>query len=324
MRRSLRVSLVNPLKLLLAASAAAGAIAAAEPAEIKLEGRVLFLGDSITHAGHFVSIIEARLRQDGADPLPELINLGLPSETCSGLSEPDHPFPRPDVHERLDRALAKVKPDLVFACYGMNDGIYYPFSEQRFQAYQAGMNKLIEKVQATGAPLILMTPPPFDPLPLREKGKLLPAGAEKYAWFEIYEDYDSVLAKYAEWVLAQRDRVTAVIDTRTPVLAAVAEARKSDPKFTLSGDGVHLNEQGHQILAGGILRSLGYGADAEIVGSEVLKLAHSRQQLLHGAWLTFVGHKRPGTGEGLPMDEAKTKAAVIELEIQKALAAKPQ
>ena len=57
------------------------------------------------------------------------INLGLPGETVTGLSEPGHPFPRPNVHERFGRVLAGGKPDLVFACYGMNDGIYYPFSD---------------------------------------------------------------------------------------------------------------------------------------------------------------------------------------------------
>ena len=94
-----------------------------------------------------------------------MVGIGLSSETCSGLSEPDHPFPRPDVHERLDRALAKVRPDVVVACYGMNDGIYYPFGEDRFKAYQNGVNRLIEKVHATGAKLILLAPPPFDPVP---------------------------------------------------------------------------------------------------------------------------------------------------------------
>ncbi|MCA9095726.1 MAG: hypothetical protein KDA68_19740, partial [Planctomycetaceae bacterium] len=106
--------------------------------------RILFLGDSNTHAGAFVAYIEAQLRTNGISPLPELINAGLSSETCSGLTEPDHPFPRPDVHERLDRALAKAKPDVVVACYGMNDGIYYPFGEDRFKTYQSGTRKLID------------------------------------------------------------------------------------------------------------------------------------------------------------------------------------
>src|SRR5205823_282816 len=99
------------------------------------------------------------------------------------LSEPDHPFPRPDVHERLERVLAKTKPDIVVAAYGMNDGIYYPFSKFRFVAYQQGINKLIDKVKAAGAKLVLLTPSMFDPLPLKKSGKLLPKGEKKYAWF---------------------------------------------------------------------------------------------------------------------------------------------
>ena len=68
----------------------------------------------------------------------------------SGLSEAGHAggkFPRPDIHERLDRVLATVKPDLVFACYGMNCGIYLPLDDKRFAAYQAGIRKLREKVE---------------------------------------------------------------------------------------------------------------------------------------------------------------------------------
>ena len=103
--------------------------------------RILFLGDSITHAGDYISLVETQLRLHGHNGT--LINLGLPSETCSGLSEPEHPFPRPNVHSRIDAALKKTQPDVVVACYGMNDGIYYPFSEERFAAYQAGIQQII-------------------------------------------------------------------------------------------------------------------------------------------------------------------------------------
>ncbi len=74
--------------------------------------KILFLGDSITHAGHYIALIEAQLSLASDDPPPVLINLGLPSETCSGLSEPDHPFPRPNVHERIDRGWPKSSPTL--------------------------------------------------------------------------------------------------------------------------------------------------------------------------------------------------------------------
>ena len=217
----------------------------AEQSQFPLDAkRILFLGDSITHAGHYISHIEEQFLLQNR-PVPELINLGLPSETCSGLSEPDHPFPRPDVHERIDRALAKVKPDVVVACYGMNDGIYHPYSDERFEKYQQGIQQIIKKVQARGARLILMTPPAFDPLPLKQKGKLLPAGEEKYAWFAIYENYDDVLKKYAAWVITLQDEVDMVVDLHTPVNAYVAHKREIEPDFTMSGDGVHVNEEGH-------------------------------------------------------------------------------
>src|SRR5262245_13658459 len=98
--------------------------------------RVVFLGDSITYSGQYIDYLEAYAVTRSPERHLEFINLGLPSETVSGLSEPGHAggsFPRPDLHERLARVLALTQPDVVVACYGMNDGIYYPFAEERFE-----------------------------------------------------------------------------------------------------------------------------------------------------------------------------------------------
>ena len=290
-------------------------IAAKEPAFPVRADRVLFLGDSITHAGHYVSVIEARLRLAGVDPLPEMINLGLPSETCSGLSEPEHPFPRPNVHERIDRALKRLKPDVVVACYGMNDGIYYPFSEDRFAAYRKGIDKIIEKVHAADAKLVLMTPPAFDPLPLKKKGSLLPAGAEKYSWKEIYEDYDQVMRRYADWINEQSDRVEMVIDLHRAVSDYVAAKRRSNPDFTMSPDGVHVDQEGHRVLAEAIAGAwqLPEGKPAD---EPLMILVERRQRMLHDAWLSEVGHQRPGVKAGLPIEEALKRAALMEEQIR--------
>ena len=277
--------------------------------------RILFLGDSITHAGEYITLLESQLLLQGQPgDIPELINLGLPSETCSGLSEPDHPFPRPDVRERLDRALEKIKPDCVVVCYGMNDAIYYPFSEERFAAYQKGLNEIIEKVKASGAKLILMTPPAFDPLPLASKGRLLPLGAEKYSWNSIYEGYDDVIKKYSDWVLAQDDRVDMTIDLHSAMNTYLQQRRTTEPKYTMSGDGVHINSEGHQVLARAICSAWGLGD--LIDPDEGLKtLLSRRQQLMHSAWLSEVGHQRPGVKEGLPLPEAQEQARELEKQI---------
>lgn len=275
--------------------------------------RILFLGDSITNSGYFVAEIETQLRIQGVSPLPEFINIGLSSETCTGLSEPDHPFPRPNVHERLDRALQKVKPDVVVACYGMNDGIYHPFSDDRFEAYQTGMKQLVDKVHEAGAKVVLVTPPPFDPLPLRSrKGKLLPAGADKYAWFAIYENYDSeVIKPYAEWVMGKKAHADMVVDIHGPLTKFLNERRMKDPTFHVASDGVHMDENGHRAMAAAILKS--WGVDSwEEPAAELRKLVKQREHILHDAWLSYVGHKRPGVKAGLPLEEAQRQATNLE------------
>ena len=161
------------LSLLLTATAFA--------ADLPKEQRIVFLGDSITQGGGYIEIIDAALIAQHPEVTKEIIPLGLSSETVSGLSEDGHAggkFPRPDLHERLDRVLEKAKPQLVFACYGMNDGIYYPLGAVRTKAFQDGMKKLHDKVTATGARIVHLTPPVFDPVPI--KARLLPAGLDKY------------------------------------------------------------------------------------------------------------------------------------------------
>lgn len=170
---------------------------AAEPkAALPTAKRIVFLGDSITHNGQYLEFLETILLTE-TSYRPEVIAVGLSSETVSGLSEPGHAdgkFPRPDLHERLDRVLAKTKPNLVVACYGMNDGIYFPLKEERFQKYVEGMKKLREKAKAAGADIVHVTPPTFDPVPIKDR--VLPAGLDAYP--KPFEGYNRVLDRYSE------------------------------------------------------------------------------------------------------------------------------
>lgn len=112
--------------------------------------KIVFLGNSITYSGQYVDYVETYLRLSYPDREWDFINIGLPSETVSGLSEEGHAdgkFPRPDLHERLDRVLNELKPDLIFANYGMNDGIYLPFDEERFKAYQLGQKNFMIRLK---------------------------------------------------------------------------------------------------------------------------------------------------------------------------------
>ena len=277
-----------------------------------LPKRILLLGDSNTNAGQYISYIETALRLHEAGPVPDLINLGLSSETCTGLSEPSHPFPRPNVHERIGRALEKVRPDAVIACYGMNDGIYHPFSEERFTAFQKGIQGIIDVCKKANLPLTLLTPPPFDPEPMRAAGKLVPADGQKFDWGAVYENYDAeVIGRYADWMLKNLEG-TKVIDIYSPMKAHLAEVRKTQPGFAMSNDGVHFDDAGHKLLANIILQDWGYGKNAADVPEALFQLVHDRQMLLHNAWLSEVGHLRPGVQAGLPIVEALLKASEME------------
>ncbi len=280
--------------------------------------RIVFLGDSITQAGGYVEILTAALIAEHPETDWQIIPLGLSSETVSGLSEEGHAggqFPRPDLHERLDRVLAKAKPELVVACYGMNDGIYFPPDVERTKAFQNGMIKLHEKVVAAGARMIHLTPPVFDPQPI--KGRVLPDGLAAYP--QPWQGYNEVLGLYSDWLLGMREQGWEVLDIHHPMNAALAGHRLSDPEFTFSRDGVHPGEAGHLLMARPVLDAWGLkvkddGSPSGSNGAAILAAVREEQQILRPAWLSAVGHLRPGVAPGLPLEEAMTKAAVHEAE----------
>ena len=297
--------------------------------------RVVFLGDSITYAGGYVDILEAAFRIENPGRAVEFINIGLPSETVSGLSEPGHAggaFPRPTVHERLDRVLAKAKPDLIVACYGMNCGMYYPFSEERFAKYREGMELLRKKAAAAGAKVIHFTPPVFDPVPI--KARLLPAGLAEYK--QPFEGYNTVLDRYSEWLVSQRAQGWVVVDAHFPMAKFIAAERASDPSFKLAGDGVHINGTGHWLIAREVLRAFdapagklaeakdgaAFLASIHPRGAELLKLIAQRQAVMKDAWLNECGHLRPGMKKGMPVAEAQAKWTELEAKIAEVAKAK--
>ena len=250
-----------------------------------------------------------------------------PTDTADA-GEPGHAggqFPRPTVHERLDRVLAKAKPDVVVACYGMNCGMYYPFSEERFAKFREGIELLRKKALATGAKVVHLTPPVFDPVPI--KARTLPGGLPEYK--QPFEGYNTVLDRYSEWLLKQRAQGWLVVDTHFPMAKFLAAERERETSFKLAGDGVHLNATGHWLIAREVLRAFeapedklaeakdgaGFLNGIHPHGAELLKLIGQRQAILKDAWLTECGHLRPGMKKGLPLAEAQAKWTELEAKI---------
>ena len=280
---------------------------AAEPQSaidaVRKAHRIVFLGDSITYGGGWVANLAAWMEREGMTA--EVINMGLSSETVSGLSEEGHAggkFPRPDLAERLDRVLRVARPDLVIACYGMNCGIYQPLDETRFAAFKAGIERLHAAVEHAGATIIHLTPPVYDQRPDTPG----PAGTV---------DYDAVLDAYAQWLLSKRADGWLVIDVHGPMKEMLAASRATDPQAVFAPDAVHPNEAGHWAFCRAVLAGLGdteaAAAETPAAFKEFFPLVKQRMEILRDAYLPAAGHLRPGVRTGLPLGEAEAKARAV-------------
>jgi lysophospholipase L1-like esterase len=297
------------------------------PAVLDGVQRILFLGDSITQAGDYVADVDAWLVSRGIDV--EVVNLGLASETATALTDAEndghleaHGFGRPFLGERLDRVLAAIRPDLVFACYGMNDAGSLPADETGDRRFAAAMTHLRDAALQAGARrVVLCTPPVHD-----ARGDVSQAS------------HDASLARYSAWLRSRRAQAWDVVDIHGPMRQALDERRARDPAFAFARDGVHPGPEGHWLMAVQILTQL-LGADLAGVGSadqlfpnqgmEVRGLVGTRMRTLAAAWMTAIGHTRPGVpggpgaAPGLPLQDAREEVAVMTRQIARARADGP-
>ena len=280
-------------------------IVGAGAAELDLRNkRVMIVGDSITQNHTWVSVFDYTLQKTFSEDAIDVVGVGLSSETASGLSEEAHrSCPRPWIHERLGRLLEKIKPEVVIACYGMNDGIYHPQSPERMTAYQKGMERLIETCKEAGvSEFILMTPPPFDPVSALTKRESFGPDAEgAYSYKYPYKNYDDVLADYGAWILTldNGDDIL-VADVHNALTAYTEQQRLGNPEFSLSGDGVHPGFTGHLLMANAVLKQIGMEVnDSDISLQEqsvkqdpLFEPVEKRSKLLGESWRKYAGYIR--------------------------------
>lgn len=276
----LRRNLLTSLGVFFVAAMSSGPLAA-QDVDAVAGKKVAVLGDSITQGGGYVTYISYYLEKLHPQKKFDIYSLGLSSETLSGLSEPGHAggkFPRPCLFERLGRLLEKVKPEVVFACYGMNDGIYMPLDPNRFDAFKKGVNKLVEQCKAAGVKdIFLVTPPIFD-------------ATTKAGEF----NYDSVLTEYAAWEMTLKIDGVHVIDLH----AAMRKARDARTEI-YSKDRIHPGDEGHLLMAKTILSALGVKVPDEsvktIAADPLYKLVAGMRAYRSTHWMQYIGYTREKT-----------------------------
>lgn len=275
--------------------------------------RIVILGDSITYAGDWVTDLDAWLGSQGATA--EVINLGLSSETATDLTPTEqqethiskYGFPRPTISERIGRILEKTKPDWVMACYGMNDGSSLPQNDEGFARFCKGMETLKSQMEKTGVKrVVFLTPPVQDAGPAKPPSK-----------------HDEMLTRFSEWLIGQRKTGWEVVDLHGPMRAVLDEKRMTEPNFRFSGDGVHPNREGHDLMAKQVITYLSSASEtttfftsSPYLQAPLRDLFKQRMEVRRNAWLTFTGHTRPGVAKGLPMAEADVRIAELTAKIQ--------
>lgn len=272
-----------------------------DPASQLAGKRIVFLGDSITQAGRYVTFVDYYLQKLFPQDDFDVLGLGLASETLSGLSEENHAggaFPRPCLFERLSRLLERTKPEIVFACYGINDGIYLPHDADRQAAFEQGVRKLIHQCQAAGVKQIyLITPPIYDTQ--TNPGEF---------------NYDEVMTKYAAWEKSLEIPGVHVIDLHSAMRAA-RDARQAP----FSADHVHPGSEGHLLMAKTILAALEVPLPdeslAEIEVDALYKEVAKRRRYRSSQWMKHIGYTREKTVSPRSLGETEEVAAQMQTAI---------
>lgn len=207
------------------------------------------LGDSITaQKNGYVEMLQAKI--DSLHPSMGLkfINYGISSETVTGLTEKDHPGPRPYLFERLDSVLDKMPIDVVLFCYGINDGVYGKPSEKLFNSFKIGVYSFLEKMRQRDIPALLLTPPPLA----LKKAPIAYSSAIDFGYKNPYPEYDQeVLQEFKRIILhMEHPYAKAEIDIHTPLLENQQLCYDTDP--------IHPNLKGHELIADTIIRNLAF------------------------------------------------------------------
>ena len=221
--------------------------------------RVVFIGDSITHAGMFHTYIQAFYATRFPEKNVIIYNLGIAGDTAKGAVE------RCSVDEKglWESDVRSYKPTTAVVMLGMNDASNSIFndalssqeleekSERRIQWFEDNYAKIIDRLEILQIkPIRLVKSSPYD-----QTMKNLDAKKNLYNFG--FGKNDLIRRMAAEVIDAEADkRKIETIDFNTPMIQYNQVKQKFDPAFSIIGlDRVHPGVQGHMFMAYLFLRS---------------------------------------------------------------------
>ena len=203
----------------------------------KARQRVAFMGDSISHAGHFhADIYLFYATRFPSNPF-QVYNRGIAGDSAGRLIL------------RLDEDIKSTQATIAVVMLGMNDAYNDIFSDGKslseklsgksiaLKNYTKSMEKIVFELKQKGTEVILIKPSIYDQTAQIEKTNL-------------YGKND-LLGKFSNYidVLATNNKAY-VVDFHTPMTVLNHSIQVHDPKSTLIGkDRVHPGLPGHLVMA---------------------------------------------------------------------------
>jgi lysophospholipase L1-like esterase len=192
--------------------------------------KIVFFGDSITELGvkkgGYIDLLNTRITNNGQANQYELLGAGIGGNKVY------------DLYLRLEKDVLNKNPNVVVVWIGVND-VWHKSSKGTgtdYDKFGLFYDALIQKIQANGAKVILVTPAVIG---------------ERY---DQSNPQDGELNLYANWIrkyAAQKE--IALVDCRKLFMDYSA---KNNPKQLEMGiltyDRVHLNDAGNQLVADAI------------------------------------------------------------------------
>ena len=202
--------------------------------------KVAFMGDSITQQGEgangYVSLVAQALEKSGNKI--EVIPAGVSGNTSK------------DMLARLDKDVLSKKPDWMTLSCGVND-VWHGAAGVPLEDYKKNITSIVDQATAAKIKVVILTATMIMEDPTN-------------AFNTKLVDYNAFLHTLAA------ERHLPIADLNADMQAELAAQKAALPNLKglfLTKDGVHPNGLGHEMMAGGVLKALGF-TDAQVADAK--------------------------------------------------------
>jgi lysophospholipase L1-like esterase len=211
----------------MAAMVMGSTMALAAELQVKDGQKIAFMGDSITAGGAkpkgYVSLTIKGLEANGVKATA--IPAGISGHKSNQMLA------------RLENDVLSKKPDWMTLSCGVND-VWHGARGVSLEDYKVNITKIVDQCQAAGVKVMILTSTMIKETQTNELNqKLVP-----------YNEFLRTLATEKKCLLA---------DLNADMQAAIAKAGPDRKGNILTGDGVHMNPAGNEMMALGVLKAFG-------------------------------------------------------------------